>query len=399
MAAHAAGIVHRDIKPANILFSKLDHEVWLSDFGICHSGSEERHTEVGEVVGPKGFIAPELEPGGQIPVSGAADIYSLGKVIFYMLSGGGFIAREQIDTEAYTSVFFDSERHRLLQSLLLKMIAPLERRMKNMSEVREELRRIEQWEQHARALPLTPAVVSTIDVAQRAATERMLIHEKNNQAREGQEQLKELVCQNIMDWLRAELEKTAALLGQNSLFQTTVDKAVWNLNSTFGFESGGSGRYVAVDGVELRFLDTTARFKQEVILKLFVCSLRKVTVYTGNSITPEAPVDPELAIIPYIAETSPVNDNRWMVGGYLYPQKVIAFAREAALAKSRGIMHIQIDEPPLICRSFYNDQTHLVIKFKASEWPAVREAANDILAESVKTLIEFATSDTHRIGT
>jgi serine/threonine protein kinase len=46
----------------------------------------ERVTVTQEVVGPRAFMAPELEDGGRLEVTFAADIYSLGKVIYYMLA-------------------------------------------------------------------------------------------------------------------------------------------------------------------------------------------------------------------------------------------------------------------------------------------------------------------------
>lgn len=87
--AHDAGIVHRDVKPENILF-EAGHAV-VADFGIAHAISEAaagntRLTESGLVVGTVGYMSPEQALSSQ-PVDGRADIYSLGCVLFEMLTG------------------------------------------------------------------------------------------------------------------------------------------------------------------------------------------------------------------------------------------------------------------------------------------------------------------------
>lgn len=90
-AAHAAGIIHRDIKPANVFLIKrksTDDYVKLLDFGIAHLQPELggiEATESGQIVGTPVYMPPEQAKGD--PVSAAADIYSLGVMLYEMLSG------------------------------------------------------------------------------------------------------------------------------------------------------------------------------------------------------------------------------------------------------------------------------------------------------------------------
>lgn len=85
--AHDKGVVHRDIKPANILISK-DGEVKLVDFGIAASedGIDEDLTTVGMTMGTPSYMAPE-QFGNSKNVDKTADIYSLGVMLYEMMTG------------------------------------------------------------------------------------------------------------------------------------------------------------------------------------------------------------------------------------------------------------------------------------------------------------------------
>ncbi|RKZ10237.1 hypothetical protein DRQ50_14555, partial [bacterium] len=82
--AHDHDIVHRDIKPANILFTN-DDRVKIVDFGVARLLGGTRHTLDGAVVGTYGYLAPEQVRSGD--VTAAADIWSLGIMLFEMLAG------------------------------------------------------------------------------------------------------------------------------------------------------------------------------------------------------------------------------------------------------------------------------------------------------------------------
>jgi serine/threonine-protein kinase len=83
--AHDHGLVHRDVKPQNVLLSS-EGEVKITDFGIARSLDVEHGvTQTGTVVGTGEYLAPE-QASGQ-PVLPATDVYSLGVVLWELLTG------------------------------------------------------------------------------------------------------------------------------------------------------------------------------------------------------------------------------------------------------------------------------------------------------------------------
>ena len=84
-SAHRHGVVHRDIKPGNVLITE-DGQVKVTDFGIARAvNTEESLTQTGAVMGTATYFSPEQAEG--IEVDARTDIYSLGVVLFEMLTG------------------------------------------------------------------------------------------------------------------------------------------------------------------------------------------------------------------------------------------------------------------------------------------------------------------------
>lgn len=195
--AHSHGVIHRDVKPGNILVEP-DGTVLLTDFGIARAADNAQSslTAAGHVMGTADYLAPEQISGR--PAEPRSDVYSLGVVLFEMLTGKTPFAGDITATVLYRQVHEKPPPLRQLNSRLPSDLQPIMDRVlaKNPSvryadprDLARDLAAVAQWLPSGAALPGTatfnkrPATPNTNGSTPRASVPNTTYSPNGNGAR------------------------------------------------------------------------------------------------------------------------------------------------------------------------------------------------------------------------
>lgn len=132
---HSKGVIHRDIKPSNVMIRKDNGKICLLDFGIAKDLKGRGLTTGQLTIGTNGYMSPEQAEGYQ--VDHRTDIYSLGCVLYYMLTGAHAIEEQRNAHETQIAVINNNIKDvKLLNPNISDFIANIQRKsiLKNMTQ-------------------------------------------------------------------------------------------------------------------------------------------------------------------------------------------------------------------------------------------------------------------------
>lgn len=167
--AHSRGIIHRDIKPHNILINARG-TAKVADFGIAKGVNDVRMTDAGTALGTAGYISPEQATGS--PLTAASDLYSVGVLLYEMLTGrlpflgdtAVNVAMQHVRNAPPPPTRYNAKIPRPVEAVIMRALAKLpERRFVSGADMVAALRG-----------ESVPGPVQTVAVAGAGATTRVL---------------------------------------------------------------------------------------------------------------------------------------------------------------------------------------------------------------------------------
>jgi serine/threonine protein kinase len=391
---HATGVIHRDIKPGNILFPEAGHRVWVADFGLAFDPDATWRSPVGEIIGPRGFTAPELETGDPDKATPNADVYSLGRLIFFVLSGGRHIARDNVFDRAHDAEFEKGERYTNLRLLLNRMVAEQPSRISRMKEVIAELERLAKWEESAVSLVLGKTSLAAIDQLKKRSAETNAIRTENAAARKSEDVVIEAVTKTVDSWLDVELRKLASHISADGAINAWVSKED-SLNSKrqFKVQTGKRTGFVATEGTALAMEVLDDPFHLQYKFNILVGNEQTVIVQTTETRSPAR--DPSLAVIPVFTQSHPEHKNQIQFIAF-FQGSPVRHGVPDRLPSTRVASHVM--QQPVHLHQTFHDGSMRILRFKASEWPAAQTDLAEMIDRAFHQFLQHVLSPYKAFG-